>query len=213
MEAYEEGKDLIVKGIIEDAKAESEKIVQDAKKKAEEKVMFAKKQAESIINDAKKKSEEQIDALQKRYISFIELETKKRRMNLRDNVYNMVIDNVKKRLNNMINGPAYKSILKSWIYEAAMGLFESEGVIRISDEEANIIDDDMIHDVEKKLRDNLKLDVKLILDKKEQIRGQGIILYSTDGKRAFNNEISTRILRRQREIQGIIYDALLDKIE
>ena len=213
MEAYEKGKDLIVKGIIEDAKAESEKVVKDAKKQAEEKVMFAKNQAESIITEAKKKAEEQISALQKRYTSFIELETKKRKMKLRENVYNMVIESVKRRLKNMINDAVYISILKRLIYEAAVGLFEKEAVIRTSSEEVNIIDKSMIHDVEKKLKDSLKLDVKLILDKEEKIRGQGVIIYSTDGKRAFNNEISTRILRKQREIQEIIYDALLDKIE
>ena len=213
METYEKGKELIVKEIIEDAKVEAEKIIEDAKKRAKEKTMFAENQAESIVDEAKKKAEEQIGVLQKRYLSFIELETKKRKMKLRENIFNLVIEKVKKRLEDMINEPGYKSILKRWIYEAAVGLFEEEGIIRTSIKEVDLIDEKMLQEIEKKLWDNEKLKVRLKIDKNDMIRGQGIMLFSADGKRAFNNEISTRILRKQREIQSIIYDALLDKIE
>ena len=213
MEAYEKGKELIVKEIIEDAQKEADRLVEDAKKRAEEKIMFAKNQAESIVNEAKKKAEEQINILQKRYVSFIELETKKRRMKLRENVFNMVIEKVKQRLRKMINEPEYRSILERWIYEAAVGLYENEAIIRTSNEEINLIDGKILKDIEEKLKENEKLEVKLKLDSKKFLKGQGVILFSLDGKRAFNNEVSTRILRKQREIHGIIYDALLDKIE
>ena len=213
MEAYDKGKELIVKEIIEDAKRESQNIVDEAKKRAEEKIMFAKRQAETTINEAKKKAKEQIETVQKRYASYIELETKKRKMKLRENVFNLVIDKVKQRLKSMINEPEYKLILKHWIYEAAVGLSEKEGIIKTSDSEINLIDNEMLREIEEKLKKNEKLEVKLKLEKNETIRGQGIILFSSDRKRAFNNELSSRILRKQREIQNIIYEALLDKIE
>jgi len=166
MEAYEKGKELIVKEIIEDARKEADRLVEDAKKRAEEKIMFAKSQAESIVNEAKKKADEQINILQKRYISFIELETKKRRMKLRESVFNMVIEKVKQRLRKIINEPEYRSILKRWIYEAAVGLYENEAIIRTSNEEINMIDDRMLKEIEEKLNENEKLEVKLRVDSK-----------------------------------------------
>ncbi len=212
MKIYEDGKELISKGIIEDAKKQAENILEDAKKQAEEKIRFARKQAESIINEAEEKAFEQIKSIEKRYESFIELERKKRKIKLRESIYNMVIDGVKKRLREMVELPEYKEILKDWIIEAAIGLGENRGVVKTSKDEMKIIDKRLIDEVTSKLQKRYNLDTEINLCKDDYINGQGVMLFSSDGRRAFNNEVSTRILRKQRKIQQIIYDYLLEKV-
>lgn len=212
MEVYDKGKALISNGIIEDAKKQAEGILSEAEKQAEEKIRFARKQAESIIKEAEQKAEAQISTLKKRYESFMELEKKKRKIKLRESVFNMVIDGVRKRFKSMIGEPGYRDILKKWMIEAAVGLGEKEGIIRTSRDEYKIIDDDLIKEVEGELEKRYGLKVKLWLDGENFLQSQGIMIFSKDGKKAFNNEVSTRILRKQRKIQQIIYDYLLDKI-
>ena len=212
MEVYDKGKALISNGIIEDAKRQAEEILNDAEKQAEEKIRFAKKQAESIIKEAEQKAEAQISTLKKRYESFIELEKKKRKIKLRENVFNMVIDGVRKRLKSLIEKPEYRGILKNWMIEASVGLGEKEGIIRTSRDEHRIIDESLIKEVEGELKSKYGLKIKLQLDRENFLQNQGVMIFSKDGKKAFNNEVSTRILRKQRKIQQIIYDYLLDKI-
>ena len=40
------------------------------------------------------------------------------------------------------------------------------------------------------------------------LQAQGVVLTAADGRTAFNNQVPTRMLRRQREIRKLIYDVL-----
>ena len=40
------------------------------------------------------------------------------------------------------------------------------------------------------------------------LKGQGVVLTTMDGRMAFNNQIRTRMLRKQRQIQKQVYDRL-----
>ena len=207
-EKEKEGEELINK-----ARADAKKIIEDAKKQAGEKIRFAESRAKSIIEEAQKKAEEQIKNLEKKYQSFIELEKKKRKIKLRENVYELVIDGVKKRLREMIEEPGYRDILKNWIIEAGIGLFEEKAILRSSESECKLIDEELLREAKNVLKEKFGLKIDIEVDRKNYIKGQGIILYSEDERRAFNNEVNTRILRKNREIQSIIYDSLLSKIE
>jgi len=40
------------------------------------------------------------------------------------------------------------------------------------------------------------------------LKAQGIVLTAANGHTAFNNQVKTRMLRKQREIQTLIYNTL-----
>ena len=50
--------------------------------------------------------------------------------------------------------------------------------------------------------------INLQLSKELPLKSQGVVLTAADGRTAFNNQIRTRMLRKEREIRMTIYDTL-----
>jgi vacuolar-type H+-ATPase subunit E/Vma4 len=48
----------------------------------------------------------------------------------------------------------------------------------------------------------------LTLSDTPPLKSQGVVLTAADGRTAFNNQVKTRMLRKQREIRMLIYNAL-----
>jgi vacuolar-type H+-ATPase subunit E/Vma4 len=42
----------------------------------------------------------------------------------------------------------------------------------------------------------------------DPLPGQGVVLLGREGRLAYNNQVATRLLRRQTEIRKLIYDTL-----
>ncbi|MDT8303525.1 MAG: hypothetical protein RQ760_18745, partial [Sedimentisphaerales bacterium] len=49
---------------------------------------------------------------------------------------------------------------------------------------------------------------QLKLSDAEPLKYQGVVLTAADGRTAFNNQVKTRMLRKQHEIQILIYNAV-----
>jgi hypothetical protein len=115
-------------------------------------------------------------------------------------------------------------VLKSWIVEAAIGLGSERAEISASVLDLPYIDDKLLAEAAERVRAITGRSVKLgvaagargsgraagsaAVDMAAAPGGQGVVL--TDGERrvAFNNQVDTRLLRRERRIQGLIHDAL-----
>ena len=61
---------------------------------------------------------------------------------------------------------------------------------------------------EKRIKKILGFGVVLKVSEEQPLHAQGVVLTAQDGRTAFNNQIHTRMLRKQREIRKHIYDNL-----
>ena len=50
--------------------------------------------------------------------------------------------------------------------------------------------------------------VDLTLSEARPLKSQGVVLTAADGRTAFNNQVRTRMMRKQREIRTLIYNTL-----
>jgi len=208
MESVEKEKAALISGIETDARAEEEKIIKEAENQAAEKRKYSEKKVESLLNDARKKAEEQAETVKRKMISGVKIEVKRCSMHVRDTVMQDIMDRVEKKLNSMIDDTNYKSVLVNWITEAAIGLDAEAAQVNASEKERLLINDQLLLEVKEKIHKRTGRQVALTLSDAQSLKSQGVVLTAADGRTAFNNQVKTRILRNQREIRTLIYNAL-----
>jgi len=210
METVDKEKAALISGIEADARAEEEKIIREAEVQAAEKRKHSEKKIESLLNDAQKKAKEQAETAKKKIISTAEREVKRCSMRVRDSVVQDITERVEKKLSSMAGDENYRSVLVNWITEAAIGLGAESAHINASEEERTLINDHMLSEIARSIQKQTGKQASLTLSDAKPLKSQGIILTAADGRTAFNNQVRTRMLRKQREIRMLIYNTLFN---
>jgi len=204
----------LISGIEADARSEEERLVKEAETQAAEKTKYAQKKAESLLNEARDKAEEQAAAIKQKAISGAEREVKRRALRMRDTLMRDILERVEEKLGSMINDPGYRTVLANWITEAAVGLGADAARINASARELPLIDDRLLAEIKETIRARSGTEVTLTLSDAEPLESQGVVLTTTDGRMAFNNQVKTRMSRKRREIQMLVYNTVFaDKQE
>ena len=198
----------MISGIEADARAEEEKLLQDAESQAAEKKRYAQKKAESLLKEARDRAEEQAAALKQKAISGAEREVKRRALRMRDTLMRDIMERVEEKLGSMINDPGYRTVLANWLVEAAVGLGAEAAQVNASARELPLIDDQLLTAARERIRAHSGKEMTLTLSDAEPLESQGVILTTTDGRMAFNNQVKTRMSRKRREIQMRVYNAV-----
>ncbi len=198
----------IISGIETDALSEEQQIVEEAQKQTDEKIKYNAKKVESIIKEAETSAFEQAEQVKKKVMSSLRLELQRLSLNIRNEVMKNIQKKVESKFSSMIGNDNYKTILKNWIIEAAIGLDVPAAVINASEKELPLISESMIAEVVQTVNQKTGKQVSLKLSKESPMNFQGVVLTSENGNMAFNNQIKTRMLRKEREIRMAIYNAL-----
>ena len=201
----------LIEGIESDAKKEADQLLQEAEQKSEERLKYAQKQADSILKDATKKAGSQAEAVQKKILSGVEIEVRRKSMQIKDRIMGEILNQVREKCAELIEEGEYKEVLFQWIIEAGMGLGAGGAFVNASKREKDLIDSKLLDRAARRVDDLSGIHVEFSLSDENSLGAQGVVLYSRDGKTAYNNQVSTRILRKQREIRDIIYARLFDE--
>jgi vacuolar-type H+-ATPase subunit E/Vma4 len=208
MESAEKDKTAIISGIETDAKAEEQEIIKEAQKQADEKLKYFDNKSKSIVEDARKEASLQAEAIRRRMVSGIKLELKRGLMRIQQDVIQLIMGKVEKKLNLMIGDTNYRAILEDWIVEAAIGLGTESALLNASEKERVIIDGNFIAEVGDKVFAKTGSKIALQLTSDLPLKLQGVVLTAANKRTAFNNQVKTRISRKERDIQMKIYKTL-----
>ena len=208
MEPAEKGKAELISGIESDARIEEEAIIKEAEKRAAEKRKYSEKKIEALLNDANSEAQRQAQAIKAKVLSGVELELKRHSMSVRSALVQDVMSRVENKLASMAGDENYRSVMINWIAEAFIGLGAEAAQINASQKERAFIDDRLLSEVKEKIHMQTNKQAQLKLSDAEPSKYQGVVLTAADGRTAFNNQVKTRMLRKQREIQMLIYNAV-----
>lgn len=208
MESAEQGKSALISGIEADARAEEQRLLADAEAQVAEKKTYTQQKIDSILNEARSKANEQAASIKRKATSGVELEIKRRALQVRDSLMHEITDQVERKLETMIDEPDYPTVLANWIVEAAIGLDADAAMVNASQRERPMIDQAMLDRARNTIQSQTGRQVTLTLSDAPPLKGQGVVLTTMDGRMAFNNQVRTRMLRKQREMQKLIYDAV-----
>ncbi len=198
----------LISGIESNAFAEVEKIKKEAEIQSAERKKYLDKQVDSILRDAEKKARTESDVIKNKLLSGVDVEIKRKELRSRDKMLNEIQERIKKELSSLIGKEEYREVLLNWISEAAIGLGVDHALVSASVDEMGIIDRSLLTGAEKKVKAITGRSVSLKLSGGPATGSQGVILTAEDGRTAFNNQVSVRLLRKQREIRKLIYQKL-----
>ncbi len=208
MEPSEQEKAALISGIEADASAEEQEIIRQAENQAVEKRKYAEKKIESLLEDARKEAQKQAEAAKKKMFSGLKLELKRRSMRIQDSIMQEIKDRVEQKINSMSSDINYRDVLINWITEAVIGLDTESAQINASEKERALINDQLISEVAEKIQTKTGRKITLQLSDTIPLKRQGIVVTAADGRTAFNNQVKTRIQRKEREIRMLIYENL-----
>ncbi len=209
MESMEQGKEALISSIETDAQAEVDKIVQEARDRAQEKMDYTQKKVESILQDARGKVAEQADAIKRKIISSVDLEIKRRSLQVQNVIVADIQDRVILAMGAKIKtAKQYTKMLEAWVVEAAAGLGAESVRVNASARERKLLTQAMLDKAAAQVKKQTGETMTLTLSKAEPLEEQGVILTSEDGRTAFNNQVKTRLLRNQRQIKRLIHNTL-----
>ncbi len=198
----------LIEGIESDAKSEADQLLSEAKQKAEERMKYARKQADSILKDAAEKADQQSKAAQQKILAGVEIEVRRKSMQSKDRIMAEILNQVRSRLETLVEKEEYGEILLQWLVEAGLGLGAERAFVNASKREKEIIDSRLLARAAGEVEEFSGKHVEFTLSDLPPFGAQGVVLYSEDGKTAFSNQVSTRILRKQRKIRDVIYTRL-----
>ena len=202
-----QSKDILIAGIEADARQEEEKILAEAEQQAADKRKYGDQKIESMLVDTRHRAEEQAEEIKRKVISSVELEVRRRSLRLRDTILQDLMKQVEDRMKKRVATPGYRAVLRHWIVEAARGLNVDAAEVNASAAERELMDEALLSEA----MELLEHKVDLTLSKADPLGAQGVVLTSTNGRLAFNNQVRTRIQRHQREIVELIHEVLFEK--
>ena len=195
----------LLSGISEQAKAEVKKVSEDAERQAKEIVEGARKRAESIRQDAEEKGRKQAEGILTKNAQAIEAEQRKLRLKAQEELFNKAMRRVKEKLQALTERSDYRSILKGWIVEGAIGLSEDALKVNTSEQELKLITNDVLREAEAEVKTVTGRSVKIERTAQSPLQKQGVFLTAREGRLAFNNLAEARLERYSTVIRRMIY--------
>lgn len=201
----------LIEGIAQDAEAEGRRLTEEAEKVAAERRESSRRQAEGILEEARRKAAAQAESLRRQAASSAKMVVKRIGLRVREQAAREVLEKARARLGELCGSPEYRDILLGWIVEAAIGLGLPEAAVNASARELPLLDAGLLAEAERRVRELSGRTVRLTKAEGEPLAAQGVVLVGRGGRLAYNNQVSTRLLRRQTEIRKMIYDGLWTK--
>jgi len=198
----------LLSGITEQAEAEVKKITEDAERQAKEIVEGGRKKAESIRRDAEEKGRKQAEGILKKNAQAIEAEQRKLRLKAQEELFAKAMGRVKEKLQSLTERSDYRSILKYWIAEGAIGLSEDKLRVNASEQELKLITDGLLREAEAEVKSVTGRLVKIERTDQPPMQKQGVFLTARDGRLAFNNLVEARLDRYSTVIRRMIYQRM-----
>lgn len=197
----EERTDQLFAGIIKSAHDEAATILEQAQRDAKAvSDSYAKRVADVVAleKQAAKKRLEQIKRMEESTIKNLQ---RKYHVSQSERLRHQVLERTVELMAALIPTKPYRKIQIGWIAEAAIGLDRSEAKVACSFKEK--LDDSMLREAEAIIKRATGKDIALQLSE-QALTGQGIEVSSLNGKVAYNNQVTTRMIRHDRDLKELM---------
>ncbi len=199
-------KNPLFQGILSDAEEKSRAIIGEANDEAAKILEDAKNSAEKARETEQRSTNIRLEALRLKEESARRNVDRLASLRSLNAGYDAVMERVNEKLKDKLADRKWThDVLVEWIAEAAAGLGLESAVV--SSSVKSPADDDILREAEAMLKE--KAGVKISLSQSSMMCPEfGIVLSSPDGKISYDNRLSTRMRRREREIRTCVQEML-----
>jgi V/A-type H+-transporting ATPase subunit E len=203
-----EALEVIKSEILKRSREEAEKIISEAKKKAEEVISSAEKKAEEILARSVKP---EIAIMRKRILGSAQLEGRKIIIQAKDEAISKVFKIVEEKLKQIASGKdkeyKYEDLVFQFLKEAALKIEEKELTVS-SNKQTLAWLNNRLNEIENKLKEDLKFEVKLKIENNPCNCMGGVIVYNKDETKIFHNLLEGRLLKLKETLRGKVAEIL-----
>lgn len=174
---------------------------------AAEKRKSAEAEARRIRSEVEPRVAAQAERIKRRARAARENERHRILLDTEEQIFTLVLENVTKRFHELIGTPDYPALLRQWIVEAAIGLDSDAAIVQCSAEEREVCASVLREASDEVLRKTGRR-VALEAATGAPLAEQGVVLTAASGRTAYNNQVRTRLLRRESLVRRAIFEAL-----
>ncbi len=197
----------LIHGIEEQTQGEIDKIREELARLETDRKGRVDRELESIRKKTDEYAASQIDKAKRAAAASVATECHKIELEARERFFKQVLRTAESRLRSQIADNGYSAVLKDWIVEAAVGLAANEAEVSTTEAEHDLcrqVLDEAAAEASRLLGTTVRLELSNTVLK----GGQGVVLTSRSGRTAYNNQVRTRMMRRETVIRKIIYEEL-----
>lgn len=199
--------DKLLQGIVEQTESEIARINEEGARLERDRTAKANGEIERIRREIEERTANQRLRIEKKAKASVSTECHKIELEARERFFSKVLEAASRRLRALIDSESYKSTLRDWIVEGAIGLAADEAIVCSSPKEMELCRQ-VLPEAEERVRELTGQEFKLRLADSPLSHAQGVVLTSLSGRTAYNNQVRTRMMRRQSEVRRIIYEEL-----
>ncbi len=197
--------------ILVKARGEAEDLISRAQAQAEARKKAARSQETSLLKAADDQLEQEKARAEKGADQRISGEIRRKELLLRDRFMKDALVLAREKLLALSGTDEYESILADWVLEGALGLDVPEAEVNGRKREREIMTGPWLRKQEQRLEKEFGRKVKLTLSGEPPLLGAGVLVKQRGGRLVFNNQIETRLLRKQSELRKVIYRELFEE--
>jgi len=198
----------LLDGIVNDAKTQATEEVatarEDARKKLKEndaRIQKALDKEETILNDS-------LSIMESRYSTLKQSAIRKNQLRRRTALYDSVMAKVDEKISLLPKEKNYPDLLLSWVVEGLIAIELDEVVINYGSDDP--VNQKMLDNASKLVQEKIGKKVKVSLGSKLP-GSRGIVVTSKDGRISFNDLISSKLRRYNREVNEIVEGTVCKK--
>jgi len=198
----------LLQSIVDEANAQSVDIIANARNDARKKVEENNKKIQKSLEREKDNLKNSLAVMEARYSTLKQSATRRNQLRRHTALYDEVMTLVNKKFEELPKRKDYPDLLLNWIVEGCISLELPDVVVNCG--ATDKVDQEMIEKAKKIIikKTGLPINVKLGFN---QMLGNGVVISSPDGRISFNNLISSRLRRYNREVNEIVEGAVCKK--
>ncbi|MGI6433568.1 MAG: V-type ATP synthase subunit E family protein [Sphaerochaetaceae bacterium] len=188
-------------GILSSAQAEAASLIERAKRDAELiSATYLKRQQDAVEQEIKRGTL-RLQQLQRSHESTLKALQRKSEVSRSMRLQQLVLDTVASEMEKRIGSSEYRQMQIEWIAEAAIGLDRPSAFVYCSFKET--IDQQVLTQAQQLIKKMIGKEIELKYGG-AVLTAQGVEVRSTDGKVAYNNQISNRLKRMERQVNELM---------
>jgi vacuolar-type H+-ATPase subunit E/Vma4 len=191
----------LLEGIITHAKEEAAAILTQAEKEVQQLVESYRIKSQEARDAESRLLQSQLEEIARKEESAIRNAERKKALQQRDYLWQIVMKELYRKMENLVGTSEYERVLVLWIAEATVGLDRAEAVVSCSFKEK--VTPQMLKQAEELVLASIGKKVQLKISE-TPLSAQGIVVSSVDGKVAYNNQLATRIGRYDRQLKELM---------
>ena len=193
--------DQLFEGILTGARAEARTIVERAHQEAALLRATFQRKIEEVARQEHMVAQQRIEQIRRHEESTLRNLQRRHAVSHGQRLSMHVLESVARRMASLLESEGYRDILVRWIAEAAVGLDRPEAIVNCFFREK--VDETMLRESELLVRQATGKEISLGFGG-AILTGQGVEVTSLDGKVAYNNQVSTRLVRLERRLKELM---------